>query len=158
MKKLIFCCLVVLMGSCKDKDETVEPETDFAPEFAGNYETTTVVQNVAYQHSWQVTTTDKNKLAIVYIKTAAIEIPGTTVDFTQEYNLVDVKTTGKDVFVIDETVDVKQSNEKASRQRVEGTGNMIVNSKGVPQINITVKLTEVGKSTSVEEYLEFKKK
>jgi hypothetical protein len=30
MKKLIFCCLVVLMGACKDDKKDPEPEVDYA--------------------------------------------------------------------------------------------------------------------------------
>ena len=158
MKKLIFCCLVVLMGSCKDKDENVEPEQDFAPEFVGKYETTTVVPNTVFKQTWEVAATDKNKLNIIYIKNTEVAAAGTTLELIQEYNLVDVKTTNQDVFEISETVDVKQSNGKPLQQKVEGIGTRVVNAAGVPQVNITIKLTETGKNTSTEEYLEFKKK
>ncbi|TLU99505.1 hypothetical protein [Dyadobacter luticola] len=158
MKKLIFCCLVVLMGSCKDDDKTVEPEQDYAPEFAGNYETTTVVPNTVFKQSWEATVSEKNKLAIVYIKNTEVTVAGTKVTLTQEYDLVDVKTSSKDIMEINETVSVKQSNGLPLQQKVQGIGTKVVNSDGKPQINITVKLTDSSTGSSTEEYLEFKKK
>jgi hypothetical protein len=159
MKKLIFCCLVVLMGSCKDKNKDVEPETDFAPEFVGKYETTTVAPSIVTKQAWDVTVTGKNQLNIVYNKNLEVKVPGTSITLDQEYTLVNVKSTSKDIFEINEVVDVKQSNGKPLQQKVEGIATKATSAAGVPQINITIKLSDPGTgSVATEEYLEFKKK
>jgi hypothetical protein len=158
MKKLIFCCLVVLMGSCNNKKEDVEPEADFAPEFAGNYETTTLIPNTVFKQSWEVTVKEKNQLGILYIKNTEVTVAGTQVKLEQKYDLITVKTTGKDVLEIDETVSVTQSNGLPLQQRVQGVGTKVMNAEGRPQINITLKLTDTTTGSGTEEYLEFKKK
>ena len=153
MKKLIFCCLVVLMGACKDKeDDNVEPDIDYAPDFVGNYSTKTIDGPVTSDHSWKITSLGKNKLGILYVKDVNIAIAGSDVDLTQEYNLVDVKVDGKDSFTINESVDVKQSNEKPLNQLVTGTATKVAGTGGVTQLNITLKL-----GSTTNEYLEFKK-
>ncbi|MEO6284227.1 MAG: hypothetical protein ABIN80_01910 [Dyadobacter sp.] len=159
MKKLIFCCLVVLMGSCKDKSKDVEPETDFAPEFVGKYETTTIAPGTVAKQAWDVTVKEKNQLNILYNKSSEVKVAGSSVTLDQEYSLVNVKTTSKEVFEINEVVDVKQSNGKALQQKVEGIATKTTNAAGVPQINITIKMSDPGTgSVATEEYLEFKKK
>jgi len=158
MKKLIFCCLVVLMGACKDKKENVEPETDFAADFAGTYATTTVIPPAKTDFNWVVTQNAKNQLNIVFTKDTEIAASGSTVSLLQTYKLINVKTTAKDLIELDETVDVEQSNGKPLRQKVQGTGTRVVNAGGVTQINITLKLTDASTNNAIEEYLEFKKK
>lgn len=159
MKKLIFCCLVILMGSCKDKNKDVEPEPDFAPEFVGKYETTTVAPSIVTKQAWDVTVKEKNQLNILYNKNTEVKVPGTSITLDQEYSLVNVKSTSKDVFEINEVVDVKQSNGKPLQQKVQGIATKVVNASGVVQINITIKTSDPGTgSVALEEYLEFKKK
>ncbi|WP_031529237.1 hypothetical protein [Dyadobacter crusticola] len=157
MKKLIFCCLVVLMGACKDKNEEVEPETDFAPDFNGTYVTTTVAPGQVSNMQWVVTNNAKNQLAIVFTKNVEISAAGTTLTLLQTYKLINVKTTGRDAIELSESVDVEQSNQKPLRQKVEGTGTRIINGSGKQQINITLKLTDASTGNATEEYLEFKK-
>lgn len=158
MKKLIFCCLVVLMGSCKDKDDKVEPETNFTSDFLGSYWTKTATVNFATDHAWEVTEIAKNQLGILYTKTNNVTISGQQLTGTQEYTLINVVTTAKNVFTINEVVDVKQSTGQALKQKLEGTGEKVVGANGVPQINITMKMTNVATGAVSEEYLEFKKK
>ncbi|MCF2487976.1 hypothetical protein [Dyadobacter sp. CY347] len=158
MKKLIFCCLVVLMGSCKDKEDDVEPEIDYAPEYVGSFGTVVVDGPTSTKNDWVITATGKNKLSIYYTRDIHIGIAGTEVDILQEYNLIDVKTT-KDSFTINETVDVKQSNNKPLKHTVTGIATKVVNSSGVPQLNTNIKLADpTSGNSSYEGYLEFKKK
>jgi hypothetical protein len=146
------------MGACKDDKEVVEPETDFAPDFNGTYVTTTVTSSQVSNMEWVVTNNAKNQLAIVFKRDTEISAPGTTVSLLQTYKLINVKTTGKDAIELSETVDVEQSNQKPLKQKVEGKGTRIINGNGVPQINITLKLTDAATGNATEEYLEFKKK
>ncbi|MCF2497951.1 hypothetical protein [Dyadobacter chenhuakuii] len=158
MKKLIFCCLVVLMGSCKDKEDDVEPEVDYAPEYVGSYGTLVVDGPTSVQNGWVISATGKNQLAIVYTRNIHVEIAGTEVDVVQEYNLKDVKTT-KDSFTINETVDVKQDNGKPLRHVVTGIATRAAGASGVAQLNTNIKLADPDNGkTSYEGYLEFKKK
>ncbi|SKB43818.1 hypothetical protein [Dyadobacter psychrophilus] len=158
MKKLIFCCLVVLMGSCKDKNDDPEPEVDYAPEYVGSYGTLVVDGPTSVQNDWVITATGKNQLKIVYTRNIHVEIAGAEVDVVQEYNLVDVKST-KDSFTINETVDVIQSTGKPLRHLVTGLATKVAGASGEPQLNTNIKLADPsnGKS-SYEGYLEFKKK
>lgn len=158
MKKLIFCCLVVLMGSCKDKNDNVEPETNFTTGFLGSYWTRTANASFATDHAWEVTEIAKNQLGILYTKTNNVTVSGQQFTGTQEYPLVNVVTTTKDSFTINEVVDVKQSTGQALKQKVEGIGEKIAGTNGVEQINITIKMTNVATGVVSEEYLEFKKK
>lgn len=159
MKKLIFCCLVVLMGACKDDKKDPEPEVDYAKDLVGVYETTTVEGGVSSNHKWEVTTETKNQLSIKYTKNSKVSVPGSTFDLTQEFPLVAVKATAQDTFEINEKVDVTQSVGGALNVRLSGIGTRIVNGSGVPQINITLKFSESSTgAANVEQYLEFKKK
>lgn len=159
MKKLIFCCLVVLMGACKDDKKDPEPEVDYAPGFVGVYQTMTVDGGFVGSHNWEVTAESKNQLSIKYTKVTEINVSGTKITLTQEYPLAAVKTTGQDTFEIDEKVAVKQSTGEALNQRISGIATKIVNGSGVPQINVTLKFSESSSgATDAEQYLEFKKK
>lgn len=157
MKKLIFCCLVVLMGSCKDDDDKVEPDTDFTSEFVGNYWTKTADAVFAADHTWEVTTLSKNLLGIVYKKNVTATVSGIPVTAYQNYVLANVVTTAKDSFTINEEVDVDQTGGVALKQKVEGIATKITNASGVQQINITLKTTNSKTGVATEEYLEFKK-
>jgi len=159
MKKLIFCCLVVLMGACKDDKKDPEPEVDYAKDIVGVYETNTVEGGVSSGHRWEVTSESKNQLSIKYTKNSKVSVPGSTLDLTQEFPLVAVKATGQDTFEINEKVDVTQNIGGPLNVRLSGIGTKIVNGNGVPQINITLKFSESSAgATNVEQYLEFKKK
>lgn len=159
MKKLIFCCLVVLMGACKDDKKDPEPEVDYATSFVGVYETTTVEGGVTSRHKWDVSSTEKNQLNIKYTKDSEVVVLGNKIPLTQEYPLVAVKATAQDTFEINEKVDVTQSIGGALKQRLSGVGNKIVNASGVNQINITVKFSESSSGAGdFDQYLEFKKK
>ncbi|GGN03475.1 hypothetical protein GCM10010967_42840 [Dyadobacter beijingensis] len=159
MKKLIFCCLVVLMGACKDDKKDPEPETDYAPSFVGVYETTTVEGGITSRYKWDVTTEAKNQLNVKYTKNTEVKVSGTTISLTQEYPLVAVKTTAQDNFEVNEKVNVTQSTNQALNVRLSGIGSRIVNGSGVAQINITLKSSEASTGLPDEEvYLEFKKK
>ncbi|SDE10258.1 hypothetical protein SAMN04487996_103350 [Dyadobacter soli] len=159
MKKLIFCCLVVLMGACKDDKKDPEPEVDYAKDLVGVYETTTVEAGVSSNHKWEVTTEVKNQLNIKYTKNSKVSVPGSTFDVTQEFPLVAVKATAQDTFEINEKVDVTQNVGGALNVRLSGIGSRVVNGSGVPQINITLKFSESSAgAANVEQYLEFKKK
>lgn len=158
MKKLIFCCLVIFINSCKHSDEVVTPEFDFAPEFAGNYWTITIDGAATTNHEWVVSSLAKNKIGIVYTKQVKVAAAGTVLTLNQKYNLVNVIPSSAESFTISETVDVEQDNGALLKQKVEGVATKIVNSSGIPQINITLKLTNTETNAVVEEYLEFKKK
>nr|WP_295921621.1 hypothetical protein [uncultured Dyadobacter sp.] len=159
MKKLIFCCLVVLMGACKDDKKDPEPEVDYAPGFTGVYQTTTVDGGVVSSHEWEVTTESKNQLSIKYLKATEVSVSGTKLTLTQEYPLAAVKTTSQDAFEVNEQVDVKQSNGVALKQKITGVATRIVNGSGVPQINVTLKFSQSSSGApDSEQYLEFKKK
>jgi hypothetical protein len=160
MKKLIFCCLVLLMGAgaCKD-DDKVEPDVDFANEFVGNFATSTAVTNFTSAMDWVVTSPGKNQLNIVFTKKSRVEVPqlGSFIDVTQVYKLSNVKVTAADKIEIDETVDVEQNVGGALQQKLEGTGTKVINGAGIPQINITLKMRNTANGKETEEYLEFKK-
>lgn len=159
MKKLIFCCLVVLMGACKDDKKDPEPEVDYAKDLVGVYETTTVEGGVSSNHKWEVTTEVKNQLSIKYTKNSKVSVPGSTLDLTQQFPLVAVKVTAQDTFEINEKVDVEQNIGGPLNVRLSGIGNKKVNSGGVPQIDITLKFSESSSgAANTEQYLEFKKK
>lgn len=159
MKKLIFCCLVVLMGACKDDKKDPEPEVDYAKDIVGVYETTTVEGGVTSNHKWDVASPVKNQLTIKYTKNSEIVVSGTKIPLTQEYNLVKVNAKAQDTFDINEKVDVTQSIGGALNQRLSGVGTRIVNASGAPQINVTVKFSESSSGAAdFEQYLEFKKK
>jgi len=156
MKKFIFCCLVVLISSCKDKEES--PSADFSTEFVGDYWTNTIEGTTTAAHTWDVTAMAKNKLGIVYQKHITGTASGAPVDITQKYALANVNATSKDSFTIDEEVDVEQTGIATFKQKVQGVATKVLNTAGVPQINITLKITNSTSGVSSEEYLEFKKK
>lgn len=158
MKKLIFLCVVVFLGSCKDKKEEVTPESDYTSEFIGNYWTNTIDGAASTSQTWEVSSPAKNQLRIIYSKNIEVKAAGTTLTLVQNYNLVNVQTTAYDSFTINEVVDVEQSNGLPLKQKVEGVSTKVINASGVPQINITLKLTDSATGQSTEEYLEFKKK
>ncbi len=159
MKKLIFCCLVLLMGACKDDKKDPEPETDYATSFVGVYETTTVEGGITTNYNWDISTEAKNQLSVKYTKQTKVTVSGTVITLTQEYPLVAVKTTAQDTFEVNEKVNVTQSTGEALNVRLSGIGTRIVNGSGVQQINITLKTSEASTSLPNEEvYLEFKKK
>ena len=159
MKKLIFCCLVLLMGACKDDKKDPEPETDYATSFVGVYETTTVEGGITTSYKWDISTETKNQLSIKYTKQTKITVSGTTINLTQEYPMVAVKTTAQDNFEVNEKVNVTQSTGEALNVRLSGIGSRIVNGSGIQQINITLKTSEASTGAPNEEvYLEFKKK
>ncbi|GGB78560.1 hypothetical protein [Dyadobacter sediminis] len=158
MKKLIFLSLVVFMGSCKDNKEEVTPESDYTSEFIGNYWTNTIDGPASTRQEWEVSSPAKNQLRIIYSKNIEVKAAGTTLTLVQNYNLVNVQTTAYDSFTINEVVDVEQSNGKPLKQKVEGVSTKVINASGIPQINITLKLTDSETGASSEEYLEFKKK
>ncbi|MCF2443194.1 hypothetical protein L0657_04425 [Dyadobacter sp. CY345] len=158
MRKLFVLCLIVLFTSCKDKDDSSTPEPDYAPEFAGNYSTTTVVGNETTIQDWVITNTDKNTLAIDYTKSIRVSTSGTTLTAVQIRKLKDVKVTAADSFTINEVVDVEQTTPGTLTQKLEGTALKVTNGTGMPQLNITIKFTNAGGGAPVEEYLEFKQK
>ena len=159
MKKLIFCCLVLLMGACKDDKKDPEPEKDYATSFVGVYETTTVEGGITTNYKWDISTEAKNQLSIKYTKQTKVTVSGTIITLTQDYPMVAVKTTAEDNFEVNEKVNVTQSNGEALSVRLSGLGSRIVNGSGVQQINITLKTSEASTGLPNEEvYLEFKKK
>ncbi|MCE7063641.1 hypothetical protein [Dyadobacter sp. CY326] len=158
MKKLIFCALVIFMGACKDKDDDVAPEVDYAPEYVGAYATTTINGPTTVNEDWTITVLGKNKLAIAYIRTIKIAIAGTSVTVVQEYPLSDVHS-DKDGFTINETVNVKQSTGEPLKHKVEGVATRVAGASGVAQLNINLKIADPSNGkASYEGYLEFKKK
>ena len=162
MKKLIFCCLVVLMGACKDKSET-EPDIDFAPGFAAAYGTNTADGASGASHTWDVTATAKNQLGIGYTRAITGTLQGTPVGLTQTYDLLNVKVNSLDSFTINEEATVKQTvvgttGSTTFKQKVEGVATRVTNSTGVQQLNITLKLTNSTTGVVTQEYLEFKRK
>ena len=158
IKTLIFCCLVVLLGSCKDKEKEVEPDVDFATEFGGNYYTYTAEGNGGTEQLWEVTPIAKNQLKIAFTKNINATISGTTITGWQKYNLVNVVTTSKDSFTISETANAEQNSGVVLNQKVEGVGTKVTNSAGVQQINIEIKTTNTASGIATKEYLEFKKR
>ncbi|TDE18161.1 hypothetical protein [Dyadobacter psychrotolerans] len=158
IKTLIFCCLVVLLGSCKNKEKEVEPEVDFATEFSGNYYTYTAETGGGTEQLWEVTPIAKNQLKIAFTKNTNATISGETFTLSQKYNLINVVATSKDSFTISETANVEQSNGIPLSQKVEGVGTKVINSAGVQQINIELKRTNSASGIVTKEYLEFKKR
>ena len=158
IKTLIFCCLVVLLGSCKDKEKEVEPDVDFATEFSGNYYTYTAEGTGGTEQLWEVSPIAKNQLKIAFTKNVNATVSGETFTLSQKYNLVNVVANSKDSFTINESVDVEQSNGAVLKQKVEGVGTKVVNSAGVQQINIELKRTNSASGVVTKEYLEFKKR
>ena len=156
MKKLIFCCLIVLMSSCKDKNES-EPDIDFAPGFAASYWTKTADAGSGAEHTWDITATAKNQLGIAYKKVITLSGSGTSVTTTQTYDLVNVMVNSLDSFTINAEPVVTQGT-TTFKQKVEGVANRVVNSAGVQQLNITLKITNSTTGVVSQEYLEFKKK
>ena len=156
MKKFIFCCLVVLMGSCKDKDDA--PEADFAPTFVGDYWTGTADPASTINHTWNVTAMSKNQLGIVYTKEVTLSAAGIEVKTEQKFALANVVVNAKDTFTINEEVDVEQTGRATFKQKVEGIGTLVTNAAGTPQINITLRIKNSSTLATTEEYLEFKKK
>jgi len=164
MKKLIFCCLVILMGSCKDNNDA-EPDVDFAPGFAASYATKTADGASGADHTWDITASYKNQLGIGYTKKITGSLSGTSVDITQTYDLVNVLVNSLDSFTINEEVTVTQTQTIAGvngsstfKQKAEGVATRVVNGAGVQQLNITLKLTNSTTGVVTQEYLEFKKK
>jgi len=163
MKKLIFCCLVVLMGSCKDKNE-IEPDIDFAPGFAATYGTNTADgTSGGAEHIWNVTAISKNLLGIGYTKTVKVINSGVSISIKQTYDLVNVEVNSLDSFTINEEATVTQTvagtqGSITFKQKVEGVATRVINPAGVQQLNITLKLTNSSTGATTTEYLEFKKK
>jgi hypothetical protein len=158
MKKLIFCCLVVFMGACKDKDKEVDPERDFAAGFVGEYQTTTIEGSVSTLHTWNVEKVNNNQLKIAYGKDFAVEVPGGVLSGWQKLELGDVTTTSAERFTIDETVTVEQNAGATFTQRLEGQGTKVISAAGNPQINVDLKITTSTTGVSTSHYLEFKKR
>ena len=163
MRKLIFFCLVVFMASCKDKDVDIVPDEDFAPEFVGNYWTNTANGNTFTKHNWNIKQLSTNQLELLYNKEAKVTVFGTEIVSTQTYTLVNVNVMNKDSISINENVEVTETvngtaTGKVLKQKVEGTGIKTLGSSGVPQIAITLKVTntETGVVSS-QDYYEFKK-
>jgi hypothetical protein len=158
MKKLIFCCLVVLMGACKDKNKEVDPENNYAAGFVGTYGTPTVNEAVYTEHSWEVARVDNNRLKIAYAKNFSVDIPGQQLTGWQKFELQNVTVISADKFKINEIVDAEQNNGVTLKQTVEGEGTKVTNGNGVQQINIEIKITATATGVTTTEYLEFKKK
>lgn len=158
MKKLIFCCLVVFMGACKDKDKDVDPDQDYAQEFVGDYRTLTINNNViGTEHIWGITRVNNNQLKIAYTKNITVSVPGSEVKSWQKLELANVVTTESNKFTINEIVDMQSQDGAITKQKLEGQGTKVVNAAGVPQINIDLTLTNTANGVSNTEYLEFKK-
>ncbi|MCF0057203.1 hypothetical protein [Dyadobacter sp. CY356] len=158
MRKLLVLCLVVFLVSCKDKDKDATVDPDFAQGFVGSYTTTTIDGNVTTVQDWDITSTEKNVLAINYTKNVKVTASGTSVTFVQIFPLVDVKATAADSFTIDEVVDVQQTTSTTLRQRLQGVATKVTNAAGNAQLNITIDYTTASNGEKSEAYLEFKKK
>lgn len=158
MRKLLVLCLIVFLVSCKDKDKDAVVDPDFAPGFVGSYSTTTVDGIITTIQDWDITTTEKNILAINYTKNVKVTTSGTTVSFVQIFPLINVKATAADSFTIDEVVDVQQTTSTTLRQRLQGVATKVTNSSGKEQLNITIDYTNSSTGEKSESYLEFKKK
>ncbi|WP_159473664.1 hypothetical protein [Dyadobacter sp. 3J3] len=158
MKKLLVLCLMVFFVSCKDKDKDAVVDPDFAQEFVGSYSTTTVDGNVTTVQDWDITSTEKNVLAINYTKNVKVTASGTSVSFVQIFPLIDIKATAADSFTIDEVVDVQQTTPGTLRQRLQGVATKVTNAAGKAQLNITIDYTNSATGAKEESYLEFKKK
>lgn len=154
MKKLIFCCLIVLLGSCKDKKNEVDPETDFAAGFVGNYGTSTAFETYNTTEDWAVERVDNSLLNIKYTVLTKIMKPF-EINRVEVYSLKNVTVTDAETFVVNENADMDRDG-TAVRVKVEGTGKKITDGAGT-RIGITMKLTE-GDKVTTREYLDFKKK
>jgi hypothetical protein len=156
MKKLIVCCLIVLLGSCKDKGDGVDAETDFAPEFVGNYSTTTAFDTYSTNEDWTVERLDNNLLGITYKVATKISKPF-PVSRTDVYALKNVTIKDAATFIISENADLDRDGTKL-RAKVEGTGVKLTEG-GQTKIGITFKITDLAtNAVTTREYLEFKKK
>ncbi|MBE9461281.1 hypothetical protein ACFP1I_20845 [Dyadobacter subterraneus] len=158
MRKLLVLCLIVFLVSCKDKDKDAVVDPDFAPGFVGSYSTTTIDGITTSVHDWDITSTEKNVLAIKYTKSSKITVSGTIVPLVQIYTLTAVKATAADSFTIDEVVDVDQTTAVALKQRLLGTATKVTNAAGNAQLNITLEFTNSVTGVKEQVYLEFKKK
>lgn len=158
MRKLLVLCLIVFLVSCKDKDKDAAVDPDFAPGFVGSYSTTTVNDITTTVQDWDITTTEKNVLAINYTKSIKVAVSGTIITAVQIFPLVSVKATAADSFTIDEVVDVQQTTATTLRQRLQGVATKVTNAAGNTQLNITIDYTTSSTGKKEEAYLEFKKK
>ena len=148
------------MGSCKDKEKEVEPDLDFATEFAGNYWTKTAFDNYETDETWEITAVGKNQISILYNKDIFVNIPGNPITSWTKYTLANIATTSKDSFTINEIVDVQQKDGKALKLKVEGVVTKALNSAGVEQLDVTLKTTDVatGATNGNGDVRAFKKK
>lgn len=158
MRKLLVLCLIVFLVSCKDKDKDAVVDPDFAPGFVGSYTTSTVDGNTTTVQDWDITTTEKNILAINYTKSIKVAVSGTVITAVQIFPLVSVKATAADSFTIDEVVDVQQTTSTTLRQRLQGVATKVTNAAGKAQLNITLDYTTSSTGAKEEAYLEFKQK
>lgn len=158
MRKLIVLCLVVLLVACKDKEKDSPVTPDYAPAFVGNYSTTTVDGGTTTVQDWEITTTDKNILAINYTKSIKVTVSGTVIPDVQIRKVKEAKVTAEDSFTIDEVVDVTRTGGDVIQQKLSGVATKVTNAAGATQLNITLKWVNTANNQSGEDYLEFKQK
>jgi len=158
IKTLIFCCLVILLGSCKDKEKEVEPDVDFATEFSGNYFTYTAEGSGGTEQLWEITPISKNQLKMAFTKNFNATISGQTVRWSNKFNLVKVEVNSQDKFTINEISDVENSLGGTLQFKLEGVGTKVINPAGIQQINIDLQTTNTATGVVTKEYLEFKKR
>ena len=158
IKTLIFCFLVVLLGSCKDKEKEVEPDVDFATAFSGNYYTFTAEGSGGTEQLWEITPISKNQLKIAFTKNFNATVGVNTIRWSNKFNLVKVEVDSQDKFTINEISDVEQSQGGALQLKLEGVGTRVTNAAGIQQINIDLQTTNTASGAVSKEYLEFKKR
>ncbi|WP_131694806.1 hypothetical protein [Dyadobacter tibetensis] len=157
MKKVLFCCLIIFMGACKDNNKGEEPAPDHSNEFVGEYWTNTVNGNNSTAQTWVVSRLDKNLLGIEYTVEYTFKDLGKEIKVTDKYTFDEVVVIDALNFKINEDA-VYSDNGFEKIRRVSGDGVKIRDAAGSTKIGITLTLTDPGKSPVVTDYLEFKKR
>ncbi|PWJ57326.1 hypothetical protein CLV98_10733 [Dyadobacter jejuensis] len=157
MKKILFCCLVLLMGACKDKNNEPEPDPDYSTEFVGQYGTTTAKDGISTVQTWDVSRVDKNLLGIKYTVAYTITAPGKVFTSTDIYNLDKVVVIDALNFRIDQQALYTDDGFEKIRT-VQGDGVKIRDANGDIKLGITMNLIDQDGSSQSSGYLEFKKK
>ncbi|CAG4994637.1 hypothetical protein DYBT9275_01435 [Dyadobacter sp. CECT 9275] len=156
MKKLIICCLIVFIGSCKSKKET-EADPDYSSRFVGDYWTNTVNGTNSTAQDWKVTSLGKNLLGINYTINYTFREQGKEIKSVEIYKLTKVTVVDSLTFRINE--DAELSDDGVTKVRkVEADGVRYTDAANKSNIGITLKFTDPGGASSMSDFLIFKKK
>lgn len=158
MKRIIVCCLIVLMAACKKDNDPVVEDPDYSEQFVGDYWTNTVNGTNSTAQTWKITNLGKNLLGIDYTINYTFKEQGKEIKSTEVYKLVKVAITDSVTFKINELAEMTDDG-VAKTRNVVADGVKIRDLAGAIKIGTTVKFTNADNSNPVTtDYLEFKKK